>query len=434
MPAESFTPVNRRTLARAPQWRLLSEEQREAVDVVARVLPFRTNRYVLEELIDWAAVPDDPVFRLYFPHRDMLRADEYRALRARVRAADEAGAGRIVAGIRARMNPHPAGQLTHNVPEHEGEPLPGLQHKYRQTVLFFPSAGQTCHAYCAFCFRWAQFVGDGSPRFAAADCAGLVDYLRAHREVTDVLITGGDPLIMRTRTLERFVEPLLAPDLAHVRNIRIGTKSVAHWPRRFVTDEDADELLRLFERVVAHGRHLAIMGHYSHPAELRTDVARGAVRRILDTGAALRMQAPVLRHVNDDPAAWAELWTQGVRLGAVPYYMFVERDTGPRGYFELPLVRAYEIFRDAYRAVSGLARTVRGPSMSTVYGKVQIDGAPRVGGRRVFALQYLQAREPDWVRRPFHADFDETATWFDQLKPAFAEDRGAFGLQDWAGV
>jgi KamA family protein len=431
MPAESFTPVNRRTLARAPQWRLLSEEQREAVDVVARVLPFRTNRYVLEELIDWSAVPDDPVFRLYFPHRDMLREEEYRALRDRVRAGDEAAAGRIVAGIRARMNPHPAGQLTHNVPARDGEPLPGLQHKYRQTVLFFPSAGQTCHAYCAFCFRWAQFVGDGSPRFAAADSGGLADYLRAHREVTDVLITGGDPLIMRTRTLERFVEPLLSPDLAHVRNIRIGTKSVAHWPQRFVTDEDAGELLRLFERVTAHGRHLAIMGHYSHPAELRTDVARSAVRRILDTGAALRMQAPVLRHVNDDPAAWSELWTQGVRLGAVPYYMFVERDTGPRSYFELPLVRAYEIFRDAYRTVSGLARTVRGPSMSTVHGKVQIDGVPQVGGRRVFALQYLQARDPGWVRRPFHADFDETATWFDQLKPAFAEDRGAFGLQDW---
>ena len=182
--------------------------------------------------------------------------------------------------------------------------------------------------------------------------------------MTDVLITGGDPLVMNARSLTDYIEPLLAPDLAHIQHIRIGTKAVAYWPQRFVTDKDADDLLRLFETVVRSGRNLALMGHYNHPAELRHPIAQQALRRIIATGATVRIQAPLIRHINENPADWAELWTTGVRLGAVPYYMFVERDTGPSDYFKLPLARAYDIFQQAYRTVSGLARTVRGPSMS----------------------------------------------------------------------
>src|SRR5690606_24236733 len=102
-------------------------------------------------------------------------------------------------------------------------------------------------------------------------------------------------------------------------------------------------------------------------------------------------------------------------------YMFVERDTGPKGYFEVPLARCFEIFQKAYRRVSGLERTVRGPSMSTLSGKVIIDGISEIAGEKVFNLRFVQARDPDWVRRPFYARFDEKATWLDQLKPAFGE-------------
>ena len=111
--------------------------------------------------------------------------------------------------------------MTHNVPTLDGRPLTGLQHKYRETVLFFPAPGQTCHAYCAYCFRWAQFVDLDNLKFQAQETDDLVAYLTEHREVTDVLITGGDPMIMRTEVLRRYIEPLLAPELEHVQNIRI---------------------------------------------------------------------------------------------------------------------------------------------------------------------------------------------------------------------
>jgi hypothetical protein len=138
------------------------------------------------------------------------------------------------------------------------------------------------------------------------------------------------------------------------------------------------------------------------------------------------MQGPLIRHVNDDADAWADLWRTGAKLGAIPYYMFVERDTGARNYFEVPLARAWEIFRSAYQRVPGTARTVRGPSMSAFPGKVHILGVREIHGEKVFVLEYLQARDPSLVRRPFFARFDPHAVWFDELVPATPEDQAFF--------
>jgi L-lysine 2,3-aminomutase len=162
------------------------------------------------------------------------------------------------------------------------------------------------------------------------------------------------------------------------------------------------------------------MAHFSHPRELEPPIVAEAVRRIQATGAVIRTQAPLIRTINDDPCTWARMWRMQMKLGMVPYYMFVERDTGPQDYFAVPLARAYQIYRDAYRTVSGLARTVRGPSMSATPGKVCVDGVVEVAGQRVFVLHMIQARDPDLVGRPFFAEFDPEATWLTDLKPAFA--------------
>ncbi len=249
-------------------------------------------------------------------------------------------------------------------------------------------------------------------------------YLRAHPEVTDVLITGGDPLVMKSGLLARYLEPLL--EVETLVSIRLGSKSLAYWPARFVSDGDAAELLRLFERVVGAGKQLAFMAHSSHPRELSTPLVEEAISNILSTGAVIRTQAPLIRRVNDDAGVWAAKWRREVGLGMVPYYMFVERDTGPKHYFEVPLARAQRIFADAYRQVSGLARTVRGPSMSAFPGKVRLVGTAEVAGEKVFVLEFLQARDPAWVGRPFFAAYSETATWLDQLKPAFGGERFSY--------
>ncbi|WP_405749580.1 lysine 2,3-aminomutase [Streptomyces sp. NBC_01411] len=393
----------------------LSAEVRRTVEAVSRVLPFRVNEYVLSELIDWQRVPEDPIFQLVFPQPGMLPTKDLRRLSA-LPDGSSPEAREAVREIRCSLNPHPSGQMELNVPSVDGLRLSGIQHKYVETVLYFPQHGQTCHTYCTYCFRWAQFVGDPDLRFAAAGPEQLVDYLRGHPEVSDVLVTGGDPLVMSTERLRRHLEPLLAVD--SVRTIRLGTKSVAYWPQRFVTDRDADDLLQLFDEVVASGRSLAVMAHYSHPRELGPDIARRAVARIRGTGALVYCQAPLIAHVNDDADVWNELWRAQLALGAVPYYLFVERDTGPHEYFKVPLAEAVRIFGDAYRRLPGLARTVRGPVMSAAAGKVVVDGTVGSGQARLFQLRALQARDPALVGRPFHAHYSERAAWLDELQPA----------------
>jgi KamA family protein len=320
----------------------------------------------------------------------------------------------VIHDLRAELNPHPAQQQQLNVPEQDGHALPGVQHKYAETALYFPSQGQTCHAYCTYCFRWAQFLGDVDLRFATPHPDEFVAYLGHHPEVSDVLVTGGDPLVMSTARLREHLGPLLT--VPTVQTIRFGTKSISYWPQRFVTDSDADELLRLFEQIVSSGRTMAVMTHFSHVRELRTDLAREAVRRVRDTGALLFAQAPVMAKVNDSAQAWADLWREELAAGIVPYYMFLPRDTGPQAYFEVPLVRAHEIFTGAYRQLSGLARTVRGPVMSTSPGKVVVDGVLGEGDVARLQLRFLQARDPSLVGRPFQARASATAAWLDELQ------------------
>lgn len=416
-----------------PQMAAIPEAIKRDIEVVGRVLPFKSNSFVVEHLIDWARVPDDPMFILTFPQRGMLEAGDYAEIAGLLDSGADSETVKAAANrIRMRLNPHPAGQASHNVPTLEGEPLDGMQHKYRETVLFFPSQGQTCHAYCSFCFRWPQFVGLSDLKFASREVDRLVAYLKANPQVTDVLFTGGDPLVMSARNLAQYLEPLLAADLPNLRRIRIGSKALSFWPYRFLCDDDSEALLALFRKVVASGRHLAFMAHFNHPRELEPEAVRQAIARIRETGAVIRTQSPVLRHINDDPALWAAMWSRQVDLGCVPYYMFVARDTGAQHHFSVPLVRAWEIFREAYQQVTGLCRTVRGPSMSANPGKVQVLGVGEVNGEKcrekVITLRFLQGRNPDWVHRPFFARYDATATWLSDLEPAFGEAR--FFFQD----
>ena len=412
-----------------PQVQNLQEDLIEAIEIVGSVLPFKTNNYVVENLINWDEVPNDPIFKLTFPQKEMLLPHNYEKIELLVKSNASKSEIKAAANeIRLKLNPHPAGQIEYNVPMIEGEKLFGMQHKYRETVLFFPSQGQTCHAYCTFCFRWPQFVGMDDLKFASKQAEHLVDYVKEHKEVTDVLFTGGDPLIMKTKHLEYYIRPLLDANIEHLRNIRIGTKALGYWPYRFITDDDADDLLKLFEDVKSAGMHLAFMAHFNHSVELEGKIVAEAISRILKTGAVVRTQSPVLKHINDDPKVWADMWKKQVELGCIPYYMFVARNTGAQHYFSIPLVEAWQLFRKAYQSVSGICRTVRGPSMSALPGKVQVLGIGEIAGEKIITLRMIQGRNPDWAAKPFFAEYDDQALWYTDLKPAFGEEK--FFFQD----
>ena len=415
----SYTLANLRKL---PQIEKFSEEQIFEMEVVGNVLPFKANNYVVEQLIDWNNTQNDSIFALTFPQKGMLKSEHFDQMAEVLKRGDRKEIQETANTIRLQLNPHPAGQMELNVPTlKDGTKLYGMQHKYNETVLFFPSQGQTCHAYCTFCFRWPQFVGMDEMKFAMQEGEALAQYVKEHPEVSDILFTGGDPMIMKASLFAAYIDKLLDADLPNLKTIRIGTKALSYWPYKVLTDKDADETLDTFRRIVSKGKHLAIMAHFNHLVELKTGSVKQAIKKMRETGAQIRTQSPLLTHINDDANMWAQMWQKQVDLGCIPYYMFVVRDTGAQHYFGVPLVRAHEIFKNAIKQVSGLARTVRGPSMSATPGKVQIDGVAQVNDQKVMVFRMLQGRDPEWVNKPFFAKYDENAIWLDDLKPAFEE-------------
>lgn len=393
-----------------PQIKLLSEKQVEEIKVVSEIYPFKTNNYVLNNLIDWKNVPDDPIFRLNFPQKGMLTDEHFDQIQwsRRLQREDHA---ELVKQVRLTLNPHPAGQTYLNIPfDDEGQRIEGIQHKYRTTLLFFPSHSQTCHAYCTFCFRWPQFVNDPELKMQAKELTPLIQYLKRNPQVTDVLITGGDPMVMSPRVFAMYIDALL--EVKSVQTIRIGSKSLSYWPHKYVTDPEADEMLKIFRRVISSGRHLAFMAHFNHPAELRTEILEQAVYNVRQTGAEIRTQAPLLRNINNDAATWSTMWAEQVRLGCIPYYMFLPRDTGAQHYFAESLQQALNIYRGAIQSICGLGRTVRGPVMSITSGKVEVldveDGC--------YSIRYLQHRLPEMTYKIFRAKPKVAQPkWFDDL-------------------
>jgi KamA family protein len=389
----------------------LSTKEIANLKLLTRIFPFKVSQYVLEELIDWKNKEEDPIYRLTFPQCEMISDSNWDLLKS-AKSGEELK--QIIKKIRRELNPHPDGQKE-NIPSLGERTLGGIQHKYKETVLFFPSQGQTCHSYCTYCFRWAQFVNLDEHKFRSKDHADLFDYLNHKKEVTDILFTGGDPLFMSNDILFSYLDVIMKSELEHVRNIRIGTKTLAFYPDRFL-NEEGDKLLAKLRSIRRAGKNIALMAHISHPIELRTSKVQEAIRRLRNHGVIIHSQAPLIKGINDDAVIWREMWNDSVSLGIVPYYMFVERDTGAHHYFSVPLHRAYQIFTEAFSRVSGLAKTVRGPSMSAQPGKVLIVGVTGSGDDKKFVLKFIQARNPLLVNKPFFAKFSTKATWLNELE------------------
>ena len=407
-------------LDHVPQLEKLDPSLVHGIRLAALVFPFKVNSYVLENLIDWDDTESDPIFRLVFPHPDMLRPDDVAKLDRLHRAGDGLALSAEIMRIRDSMNPHSSNQLS-NIPLFEGRSIEGMQRKYQETALFFPAQGQTCHSYCTFCFRWPQFVRTSADRFEADDGTKMLDYLRGCPDISDILITGGDPFVMTTRRLSAYLEPLLSAEFAHIQNIRIGTKAITYQPHRFIEDKDSAALVSLIARLSDAGKHVAIMAHVNHWRELEPEPVHIAVAALRNAGAVLRTQSPILRHINDDASIWIRMWKAQVALGMQPYYMFVERDTGAHHYFGTGLARALSIYQEASAAVSGICKTARGPVMSAGPGKVHVLGRLNHAGQEHFILSFLQARKKEWLNRPFLAQFSETARWLDDLRPSGVE-------------
>ncbi len=414
-----FITYNQKNFNKIEYLKSIPVEIKKEIEIVSKVLPFKTNNYVIDYLIDWDHYENDPVFILNFPNRDMLSEKQYEMVeKAWNDKIPDEEFQRLVNKIRLQLNPHPAQQMT-NIPKLDGIPLEGCQHKYQDIVLFFPSEGQTCHAHCTFCFRWPQFVKDLDLQFSMREIEMVLEYIRRNENIHEILFTGGDPMVMSPKTISKYIHKIFEADIKHLDIIRFGTKSLSYWPFTFIPafSDEAEEMLHLFKQITDQGMHLSFMAHFNHPNEMDNNAVQEAIYNIRETGAEIRTQAPVLKNINNSGKIWSDMWTKQVNLGMIPYYMFVERETGPYRYFELPIAEVYDIYTNAIRYSGSLAKTVTAPVMSASQGKVHIMGIVDndISSERYFMMQYIRNRNIEETYKPFLMHYDAKATWFDQL-------------------
>ena len=342
----------------------------ERLDPVTREYVFRANDYYLD-LIDWDD-PEDPIRQLIIPREEELR-----------------DWGKLDASNEQSVT------VAH-----------GVQHKYIDTVLLL--CNEVCGAYCRYCFRKRLFMDDNDE--VTNDVSAGLAYIADHPEVTNVLLTGGDPLLMSTRRLVEIFDALRG--IEHVRIIRIGSKMPAFDPWRVQRD---DELQAAFRKYSTPEQRIYLMAHFDHPRELTPEAVAG-IDTCIRNGVICVNQCPVLRGINDDPYTLAEMYERLSFIGCPPYYLFQGRPTAGNEPYEVPIVEGWQIFQKALSLGSGLARRARFV-MSHESGKVEILG---VGEEHMY-LRYHQAKDPDDLGRFLVRRRDDSAYWLDQLEPVDAE-------------
>jgi KamA family protein len=342
-------------------------EVRERLAEVAERYPFRANDYYLG-LVDWND-PADPIRRLVVPDEGELE---------RFGSLDASG-------------------------EAKNAVAPGVQHKYPHTVLFL--VNEVCGAFCRYCFRKRLFQDDTGE--TSIDVTPGLRYVAARPQITNVLLTGGDPLMLNTRRLEEIVGGIRA--IPHVGIVRIGTKMPAFNPYRILDDP---ELLAMFRRHSTPEKRIYVMAHFDHPREL-TPAAVKAIGQLIEAGAMVVNQCPLIAGINDDPETLAELFRRLSFIGAPQYYLFQGRPTAGNAPFEIPIVRGYFLFEEAKKRVSGLAKRARFV-MSHERGKIEVVG---VTDTRIY-LRFHRARNPAAEGRFLAFYRDDEARWLDDLVPA----------------
>ncbi len=342
--------------------------QRARLEPIAGKYAFRANDYYLN-LIDWSD-PKDPIKQLIIPREDEL--NDWGELDACNEAAVTVA--------------------------------PGLQHKYSDTALLLCT--EVCGAFCRYCFRKRLFMNENGE--VSNDVSEGIRYISQHPEISNVLLTGGDPLLMSTRRIRDVIVALRR--IPHVRIIRIGSKMPAFNPFRILNDPELQDVLR--EYSTARNR-IYLMCHFDHPRELTREATAG-ISCLVGAGVVCANQCPIIRGVNDNPDTLAELFNELSYVGCPPYYLFQGRPTAGNQPYEVPLARGFEVFSEAQRrAKSGLARRARF-AMSHELGKIGVAG---IDDERIY-FQFQRAKHPAHEGRFLVCKRDDDAFWLDQLELA----------------
>jgi lysine 2,3-aminomutase len=400
-----------------------------ARELFVEVYRFLATRHTLNS-IDWEDYENDSIYQLVIPQPGMI--DDDAVIQAYAAAKTAAERTQIVEAYLHRTNPHDGNQHL-NKPWFENadgsmEILEGSQHKYPQCQLIFDKTTQTCFSFCTYCFRHAQVRG-GEDMFIQDDIRQIHDYLRLHTEVTDLLITGGDGGYMPVNRLQQYLQPLFDDSsLMHVRTVRLASRSLTFQPEMILSPK-YDRMLQLFDRCSEHGIQLAWMAHFSTPREVLNISTVAAIRRLQAHGVVVRSQSPIMNHVSlwtdadgqvdvDRTAQnWIDLANIFATLKIGFHSMYCARPTGEHHYFTAPLAAVEQVFNKMYRSLSSINRPSRHISMTSSAGKITVLGTATVNGEKLFALQFSEARNMEWLDKVFLAKYDTKQHTADLLEP-----------------
>lgn len=343
---------------------VLTPDEERKLEKVIQVHPMRISPYYLS-LIDWNK-PEDPIRKMGMPSIEELSLEG---------SYDTSG-------------------------EAKNTKMPGLQHKYSETALII--ATNRCAMYCRYCFR-KRLVGLPSEeilkRFQEA-----TEYIANHKEINNVLISGGDPLVLKNEIIERFLEILTKID--HLRFIRIGSRVPVTLPSRLYDPK----ILAIFKKYSKSDKRLYVVTHFNHPREITSQSVK-AVSNLIKAGVLLSNQTVLLRGVNDNPDVLALLMNKLVGIGVTPYYVFQCRPVKTvKHHFQIPICQGVRIVEKAKEKCNGHSKRCKF-IMAHVTGKIEILG---IMDNEIY-FKYHQAKNRKNLGVIFKHPVDEQAGWLDDF-------------------
>lgn len=285
--------------------------------------------------------------------------------------------------------------------EVENTKMSGLQHKYSQTALIL--ATNKCAMYCRHCFR-KRLVGlqtkEIIDRFEDA-----ANYIKQNKQINNVLVTGGDPLVLKNEIIEKLLSILSG--LPQINFIRFGSRAPVTYPSRF---EDK-KLLKILTKYCHPNRRIYVVTQFNHPREI-TKQSIKAVDNLMKSGVIVNNQTVLLKGVNDNPETLAKLLNKLVRIGVVPYYLFQCRPVKRvKNNFQVPLSKAIEIVEETKKQCNGLSKRFRF-IMSHRAGKIEILG---IFDYKVY-FKYHQAKNKNNIGKIFTKQINENTFWLEDLQ------------------
>lgn len=279
--------------------------------------------------------------------------------------------------------------------------ITGAQHKYAQTVLVLST--NNCAMYCRHCFR-KRMVGM-SDEEVLNNFDKTVDYISSHKEVSNVLISGGDAFLNSNANIRRFLDVLCG--FEHLDCIRFGTRTPVVLPQRIYEDMELLDILKTY----CAKKQLYVVTQFNHPRELTAE-AKMAIDALHGCGVLVKNQTVLLRGVNDNADSLAELMRGLTGLGIIPYYLFQCRPVSGVGtQFQVPLREGCSIVDEAKSKLSGLAKCFR-YVMSHVTGKIEIIGSLD-GSEMLF--KYHQSKYPENSARVFARSISDNQAWLEDI-------------------